>query len=246
MKANRLFAAGIFALMGLGLMAGCPATTPTATTPETPTVSAFKGTIKFGGETKSGLTLGLKQKSGTDTWQRLTTTTTSASNGTYSFKDLANGSYQALYDDGGQTVTEADVNTAGIYVTDPIEVSSTQASTPVIDFDIYWPVNPNPAPNATFTVGQSFAWSSNTNASGAQYQILVANSGKTSLWSSAWGTNNTVAWNGKQGSETSTPAGTDVTAGSYLYQIKFRKAGGTFGGGNFYGQTKWIPFTLNR
>jgi hypothetical protein len=244
MEMKRLIGMGLVSLLGMGLLSGCP--TSGTTTPEVPTASSLKGTVKFSGTGKSGLTIGLKQKTGTDTWQRLSTTTTSGSNGAYSFKDLANGTYQALYDDGGQTVTGADVNTAGVYVTDPVDVSSTQGSTPVVDFDIYWPVNPNPAPSASFTVGQSFAWSPNTNASGAQYQILVANTGKTAQWSSAWGSGNTVTWNGKQGSETNSPAGADVAAGSYLYQIKFRKADGTFGGGNFYGQTKWIPFTLNR
>ncbi|HBN09862.1 MAG TPA: hypothetical protein DD435_14860 [Cyanobacteria bacterium UBA8530] len=243
MEMKRLIGMGLVSLLGMGLLSGCP--TSGTTTPDVPTASSLKGKVMFQGTGKSGLTVRLKRYDGAN-WATIDTTSTTANDGSYSFKDLANGNYQAFYDDKGEVVSAADVNTAGAYVTDPKEVSSTQGSTPTIDFDVYWPVNPNPTPNAAFNVNQSFSWAPNPNASGAEYQVLVADSGKSGLWSSGWSSANSVAWNGNRGTETNSPTGTEVAGGSYFYQIKFRKAGGTYGGGNFYGQTKWIPFTFSR
>lgn len=77
-----------------------------------------------------------------------------------------------------------------------------------------------------------------------RYQLAVADASKSIKFSSAWATATSRTWNGKAGSETDSPAGS-VMAGPAYYQIKFRKAGTAYGGEGYYGQTKWVPITIN-
>lgn len=248
---KRVFAYGLAALIGLPLVVGCPTGT---TTPTVPTASSLKGKVLFNGQAQGNLYVGLRTNTG-GTWAAIADrSTTTASDGTFSFSGLNDGSYQPYFNDQGQIVTSGEVNTAGVYAVDPVSVSAAQTTTPNVEFDVYWLVNPNPTPGQQLTTfPYSFGWSPNTKVpSTAEYQVLVSsfnadsNTVGTAQWSSAWMTGNSVAWNGQSGSTTNTPAGGNVANGNYVYQVKFRKQGGDYAGGNFYGQTKWIRFTIQR
>lgn len=217
---------------------------PGATTPPTGQTPSLSGRVSFkGGDPGQALALSLKKFDGAS-WQRQSTSTTSDTKGNFAFSSLNNGRYQVFYDDGGQVITDPLINTVGAYVSTGIDVAS--GSTANSNFDVAWPFNPSIAPNGTFTVGTStFGFAANSNTPGAEYQVLVADSNKSAVWSSAWGATTSFGWNGNRGSETLSPTGSKVSSGSHFYQVKFRKAGTSFGGDGFYGQTKWVPFTLN-
>ncbi|MBO9539403.1 hypothetical protein J7643_02285 [bacterium] len=223
----------------IGTLAGCPTGVPSVT----PGSQIVSGRVTFGGGNPGqDLTIGLKKFDGS-AYQKLSQTTKTDTSGNYAFTDtsLTSGKYQAFYDDGGQEVTDATVNTVGVYV------SEAKDSPATINFDVQWAFSPSVTPNAVFTVGTStFGFAANTHAPGAEYQVAVADANKSVKWSSAWANTTSFSWNGKEGSETNTPTGADRPTGKHYYQIKFRKAGTTFGGAGFYGQTKWVPFTLAR
>ncbi|HEY9898289.1 MAG TPA: hypothetical protein V6D00_03825 [Pantanalinema sp.] len=240
MKLQHKLGIALAGAIGTSALAGCPTTTVPGITPGSQIVS---GRITFGAaDPGQELTVGLKKFDGS-AYQKLTQTTKTSNAGNYAFTDttLSSGKYQAFYDDGGQEVTDATVNTVGAYV------SEAKDSPATINFDVKWAFSPSIAPNSTFTAGTStFGFAANSNASGAEYQVAVADGNKSVKWSSAWASTTSFSWNGKEGSETNTPTGADRAAGKHYYQIKFRKAGTTFGGAGFYGQTKWVPFTLAR
>jgi hypothetical protein len=233
--------------IALVAIAGCPVGTliPGITPSATP--GPITGKVNFnGGNTGQQLTLGLKKFDGQN-WNKTGITVLTDSNGNYTFPTnsaITPGQYQVFYDDGGQVVTSASVNTDGVFVTDPQTLA--QGGTLTFNFDVYWPFNPSPAPSGTFTRGTStFGFSANpeVSTSTTQYQVLVANAASASIWSSAWSSQaGGVQWNGNAGSGAN-PGGTAEPAGLHYYLVKFSN-GGNFGGSNYYGQTKWVPFTL--
>lgn len=236
------------ATLSVALLAGCPTgTLPPGTGTTTPSI--LSGRITHGAaDPGSELTLGLKKFDGA-AYQKLGTTTKTDTKGNYAFTDasLASGKYQVIYDDGGQVMNDASVNTTGVYVSEAVEASST--ATKSINFDVKWIINPLIEPAETFVVGtSSFGWAANTNAPGAEYQVFIQDAASASVFSSAFKTRTTLAWNGKKTSANDTdkdaPTGALAAAGQYYYQIKFQKAGTTYGGDGFYGQTKWIPFKI--
>ncbi len=172
--------------------------------------------------------------------------TSSDAAGSYAFTSstLVSGMYQVCYDDGGQEVTSSDVNTVGVLVGESF--SYTAGTAIEKNFDLKWEFRPTVAPNATFTTGGTFSWSNNANFPGAEYQLAVADAGKSVRFSSAWSSSTSRSWNGRMGTETDTPAGASMSGQAY-YQVKFRKAGTVYGsqGQGFYGQTKWVPITIN-
>ncbi|HEY9854191.1 MAG TPA: hypothetical protein V6D05_00550, partial [Stenomitos sp.] len=233
-------------------LAGCPNMLPTSTTdnqspaPSTQPLSLVSGRITFdGGEPGAALTLGLKKFNGS-TFDKLTVTTTTDTKGNYAFTDtsLTAGKYQVFYDDGGQVMSAADVNTVGAYISAAVDASA--SATQSVNFDVKWLISPTITPGATYQVGtSSFGWAANTNAPNAEYQVLVADAASSSVFSSAFKTRTSLDWNGKRSSandtDKDTPTGSALATGKYYYQIKFQKAGTTFLGQGFYGQTKWIP-----
>lgn len=226
-------------------LAGCPTT---GLPPGTGTgAAAVSGRVTFnGGNPGQALTLGLKKFDGS-AWQKLNRTTTTDNSGNYAFTgtDLTAGRYQVFYDDQGSVVTDPTTNTVGIYNSAGSEVTAAASAT--IGFDVGWAFSPSITPNSTFSIGTStFGFAANSNAPGAEYQIAVGDAAKSVKWSSAWASTTSFAWNGNEGSETNTPTGTARPEGAHFYLVKFRKAGTTFGGEGFYGQTKWVPFTLDR
>lgn len=232
----------LMALTAVSLAPGC-GNLPGATTPPAGGVPSIGGRITFkGGNPGQALALSLKKFDGS-AWQRQSNTTTTDINGNYTFNSLNNGRYQVFYDDQGQVVTDPQVNTVGVYVSTGVDVAS--GSTATSNFDVSWPFNPSIAPNAAFTVGTStFGFAANGNAPGAEYQVLVGDSNKSAVWSSAWASTTSFGWNGNRGTETNSPTGAKEGSGTHFYQVKFRKAGTVYGGDGYYGQTKWVPFTL--
>lgn len=160
--------------------------------------------------------------------------------GGYTFKNLTPGTYQVVYDDMGELVTEPGVNTVGTFVTE--ELTLRDAAN--VSFDIAWDFSPSVGPNRTFRAGEAFGFAALTTESNAEYQILVADSNKNAIWSSHWTPRTAIVWNGKRGTEVASPTTPYGGGGQHHYLIKFRRQGTNYGGSGYYGQTKWIPFNL--
>lgn len=233
----------------LGFLVACGALPPGIT----PGNESLSGRVTFNNQAPpERLTVRLRNDLGGGQFSPVVATTAQTNaNGEFTFQSLSEGTYQPYWDDQGQITSDPGVNTAGVAVPDAVRVTSNQTSAPRVDFDIAWPVNPNPTVNAAVSLPYSFGWAPKPNLPGAaQYQVLVKqyNAGSKTVagdvWSSAWNTGNSVSWNGNAGTETNAPTGAKAAAGDYVYQVKYRKSGGTYGGGNFFGQTKWIPFRV--
>lgn len=194
------------------------------------------------------LQLSLKRFDGS-TYQRLGTSAKSDDQGQYAFSNLDPGKYQVFYDDQGEVVQNADVNTVGAYVDAAVQVVDVSAGGKATsNFDVGWDFSPTIKPNDTFTVGGSdrLSFSTKYGAASAEYQVLVADSNKRAVWSSAWTNSTSFDWNGNRGSETNDPQDRYTGTGAHYYLVKFRKPGTVFGGDGYYGQTKWIPFKVVR
>lgn len=239
---------GLTMTLSLAVLAGC-GSLPGATGPGTSPDASLTGRVTHLGKAPNQeVPLGLKRFDGS-TYQKLALTTRSNRQGDYSFTALTPGKYQVFYDDQGEVVESADVNTVGAYVDAAVQVVEVGFGTPPhVSFDVGWDLAPTIKPNGTFRPSSAdrFSFSSKYGASGVEYQILVANANKSSIWSSAWTASSSFAWNGNQGSQTNSPTGAYSGTGTHYYQVKFRKPGTTFGGEGAYGQTKWIPFSLVR
>lgn len=233
----------------LGILVACGALPPSVT----PGNESLTGRVTFNNQAPpERLTVRLRNDIGGGSFTPvLATTAQTNANGDFAFQSLNEGTYQPYWDDQGQITTDPGVNTAGIAVPDAVQVKANQGTAPNVTFDVAWPVNPNPTVNANVTLPYSFSWAPKPNLPGAaQYQVFVkqfnatANTVGGDVWSSGWNSGNSVSWNGNSGTETNTPSGAKAASGNYVYQVKYRKSGGTFGGGNFFGQTKWIPFKV--
>lgn len=242
-KASPLVAATfVLSLVGCGQLPG-------ATTAPNVQDAQLRGRIThLGKDPGQALTLALKRFDGS-TYQKIGTSTKSDNQGNYAFASLTPGKYQVFYDDGGEVVQAADVNTVGAYVdasVQVVEVGSGGSATS--NFDVGWDLSPTIKPNDTYRIGGAdrFSFSSKYGTSGIEYQILVADSNKSAVWSSAWGGTTSFSWNGNRGDSTNSPSQSYGGTGSHFYQVKFRKAGTVFGKEGYYGQTKWIPFSVAR
>lgn len=188
----------------------------------------------------SPLTVRLRQQVGGN-WSRIETNTTSDASGNYSFTGLPAGTYQILYDDSGTVAATDSINTSGIVVSDPVTVQANQTSAPQVSMDLAWDLaafTPDPSSQVT-SRNVNFSWTAKPGFSGATYQVSVfgsQNTGGGAIVSSTAGTGTTA-------SVTLPDTVADNT--TVYYVVKYWKAGGDFGGGNYYGQTKPIPITLN-
>lgn len=233
----------------IGILVACGALPPALT----PGDESLSGRVTFNNQAPpERLTIRLRNDIGGGQFSPVVATTAQTNaNGEFVFQSLAEGTYQPYWDDQGQITTDPGVNTAGVTVPDPVRVASDQSTAPRVNFDVAWLVNPNPTVDASITLPYTFSWAPKPSLPGAaEYQVFVKqyNAGNRTvggdIWSSGWNSDNAVSWNGNRGTETDSPTGARVSAGDYVYQVKYRKAGGTFGGGNFFGQTKWIPFKV--
>lgn len=195
----------------------------------------------------NSLLLGLKRYDGAK-YAKLVNQASTDNTGKYGFAGLTDGKYQVFYDDQGQDVTDPTVNTVGVYNTEAVTIASGSANTATVsvNFDVAWPFAPTIKPNDTFTVPSTFGFTGIPAHTDAEYQILVADANKAAVWSSVFGTSKTITWNGKRGSEIATPTTNYTGVGRHYYLIKFRKPGTTWGNEGYYGQTKWVPFTVAR
>lgn len=239
---------GIGVSATIGILVACGALPPGIT----PGNESLTGRVTFNNQAPpERLTVRLRNDLGGGKFSPVVATTAQTNaNGEFAFQSLAEGTYQPYWDDQGEITSDPGVNTAGIAVPDAVQVKS-GGTAPNVNFDVAWPVNPNPTVNGSVALPYSFSWAPKPNLPGsAQYQVLVKqyNAGNKTVggdvWSSAWNSGNSVSWNGNAGTETNSPSGTKASAGDYVYQVKYRKSGGTYGGGNFFGQTKWIPFKV--
>lgn len=228
-------------------LAGC-GDLPGGTWPQTQDVSISGRVTHLGQDPGQELLLGLKRFDGSG-YQKIGVSTKSNRQGEYRFTSLTPGKYQVFYDDQGEIVMDADVNTVGAYVDAAVQVVNVGlGSAPEVRFDVGWDLSPTIKPNASFHPGSSdrFSFSSKYGDYGSEYQILVADANMTSVWSSAWTSTTSFAWNGRRGTETNSPSSSYGGTGTHFYLIKFRSPGSAFGGEGSYGQTKWIPFELVR
>lgn len=234
--------------LAIAALSGC-GSLPGATSPGTGDVTSLLGRVTHLGQAPGQeLQLGLKRFDGA-TYQKVGISTRSNRQGDYAFKSLTAGKYQVFYDDQGEVVTSADVNTVGAYVDAAVQVVDVGAgAAPNVSFDVGWDLSPTIKPNAIFKANSAdrFSFSSKYGDSGSEYQILVSDANKASVWSSAWTPSTSFTWNGNRGSETNSPTSSYSGTGTHHYQVKFRTPGTKFGGEGSYGQTKWIPFTLVR
>lgn len=242
-KASAIVAAAFaISLVGCGQLPG-------TTTPPSAQDAQIRGRVShLGKDPGQALALSLKRYDGAN-YTKIGTSTKSDNQGNYAFASLTPGKYQVFYDDGGEVVEAADVNTVGAYVdasVQVVEVGSGGSATS--NFDIGWELSPTIRPNDTYRVGSAdrFSFSSKYATSGIEYQVLVADSSKSSVWSSAWTNSTSFSWNGNRGDSTNSPTTSYGGVGSHYYQVKFRKTGTVFGKEGYYGQTKWIPFTVAR
>ncbi|HEY9766136.1 MAG TPA: hypothetical protein V6C82_07210, partial [Chroococcales cyanobacterium] len=166
MKANRFIAAGIFALMGLGLMTGCPATTPTATTPSNdPNVApadiiGLNGKLSFdGGVPAEKLSLGLKKlNDGQTSYAEIVgTSATTLAGGYYQFQRSDAGTYKVFYRQGSSVEFTTGNNTVGYLQSKDLAFTAGD-KLKVNAFDLLWDAQPTPfntavtnSSNATFT-----------------------------------------------------------------------------------------------
>ena len=99
--------------------------------------------------------------------------------------------------------------------------------------DLKWAPHMVPAPGAVESPNQAAPFKFNPVPNlDATYRISIFNSAKSTPFAAT-------------GSES--PILLDLSslsAGDYYYSISFYKRGGSFGGHNFYGSTKFIPFKL--
>lgn len=234
-----LLAAGA---LSITLLAGCPTGN---LPPGTGTGNAsVQGRLFFSAnqptqDPGAPLTVRLRQQVGGN-WSRIETNTTSDAKGNYSFTGLPAGTYQILYDDSGTEAATDSINTSGIVVSDPVTVAANQTSAPQVNMDLAWDMAAfTPDPSSTVSNRTvSFSWSDKPGFTGEVYQVSVfgsASTGGGAIVSSAETT----------GTSTSVTIPNSVTSGTKVYYVvKFWKPGGSFGGGNYYGQTKPVPFTV--
>lgn len=239
MKLNSTLATAV-TVAGLATVAGC-GTTPGATTPTGN--ASIQGRLFFSANQPSqdpgqALTVGLRQQIG-GTWSRTTTTTNSTNQGNFSFQGLGAGTYQVLYDDSGKVADSPQINTTGVAVSDPVTITANQTSAPQVNMDLTWSLAGfTPAPSSTVTGRNiSFTWTGKPGVSGATYQVSVFGSPNT-------GSGAIVSSSEASGTSATLALPSSVPAGTVYYVVKYWKSGGSFGGGNFYGQTKPIPITV--
>ncbi len=159
---------------------------------------------------------------------------------------------QIVWDDsenGAGNTQAADQNTMALWVSDPLTSPPAALTTPQVTQDLYWVANAQPANATQATVNSgliTFSFTPNTNLSNVQYQVSVfkSASSNTACWSSKLAPNTSVQWDQTCGGSTTTGGGTAIGQSSFAWQIKFVENGGSFGGSNAYGSTKFISNTF--
>lgn len=190
--------------------------------------------------------------------------------GLFQFENLKEGPYQFIteppFSTGSaaayavQHAKEVDAGTKNyleLAVTDPLARPKVgkDHKTPGFMWEVGWKPQPSPAVGATVTGSAAAfaftAYSANDVMKGPfEYQIFVESKAATTSahptkwqWSSPYRNATSFTWNGKEGSETDSAAGTAFPAGAARYMIKFRTAGVT-DGSKAYGQSHWVVLTL--
>lgn len=237
MRALRI-AAGVAAVAGVLAIAGCPltgiipGTTPTPF-PGFPSDAKLTGRFTFGGNPPpQTLTAEYKVPGGNRASEKATTD----SGGYFYFKGVTPGTYQIVFDDGGEEIKDANVNTVNVYVSDPVTSPPSDLKNPQVTLDLKWEPKMKPAPGGTFDGTFTFNTIPNLDA---DYFISVFNSSKSAVTSDLPAPGGTLTWDKKD------KDGNTLPAGNYFYQIKFAKKGKKFGATDgFYGQMKFIAFKI--
>ncbi len=246
MKLQTKLVAVLAGALAVTAIAGCPTTAPPGTTPGGPG-GALQGRLTFalnsGSNPGQPLTVRLRSRATGSSANFAVTdkTTQTDNNGNYSFTGLSAADYQVYYDDEGK-VAATTFNTAGVAAADPVAVTSTQTAAQQVNLELAWDfTSAVPAPNATVTAGSqvNFDWPEKNGASGAVYQVTIFSTSNTQS-----GALQTFPAEGAAATQATVTLNNQVTAGTRYYVVKYWKSGGTFGGPNFYGQTKPIPIVV--
>lgn len=241
---------GLLALAGCTNLPGAttnptPTPTPTPSASTIPSASSLQGRLTFALNTSSNpgqvLPVGLKfQAAGSSAnFAKIDASSSTDVSGNFTFTGLTDGKYQILFDDMGSVATSS-FNTTGVAVSEPTTVSSTQTSIPQVNMELAWNFMtgavPAPSGNIAKSASANFSFNAKAGVTDAYYQVTVfqtSNTASGALVSSATSsaTTHAIDLSGR-------------TSGTYYYVVKYVKNGGTFGGANYYGQTKPIPFTI--
>lgn len=199
---------------------------------EFPPGAKLTGRFTFGGNSPPQLLTAQYKKAGAGS--RETARATTDTGGHFFFEDVPAGDYQFIWDDGGDEVKTGDVNTMGIFVSDPVTSPPGSLTAPQRTMDLRWEPRPRPGPGGEAIKGTSTAFTFETVPYlDATYQISIFNASRQAQTPTATANASPISL------DTSS-----LSAGSYVYMIKFFKKGDTFGGKNFYGATKYISFSL--
>jgi len=164
---------------------------------------------------------------------------TADADGFFYFLTPGTGSFQIIWDDGGDIVRDAGINTMGHYVSGPVPGLGTAAdrTRPQITMDLYWEPAPKPAPGGTFD--GKFGFEEIPDLASVSYFVTIFNVAKESLVDTATASSGPIAWDRKD------RKGESLPAGKYLYKVKFVETGQVWGGFSFFGATKFVEFRLN-
>ncbi|MEB3238112.1 MAG: hypothetical protein VKO64_10880 [Candidatus Sericytochromatia bacterium] len=241
--------AGTAALAGCDLSGGLPSgTIATATPTPAPNASAtpiafagfpsnatLTGRVTFNGGAPGVIDLEYKTPGG----NRSPVTAKTDANGYFSWDNIAEGTaVQVIWDDGNKSaVTTSDFNVPGIFVSDAVQAkASPDKMNPMVKMDIQW--QPNPSPAIGTSANGTFGFSAVIANLDAKYQVSIFGTDKKAKFTvdiPSGATSVNLSGNSNY---------IGLPTGDYFYQIKFFKndSSASFGGSNFYGSTKYIPF----
>ncbi len=236
-----------------------PSTAATTTPAPTPTPKFtsgqdYTGRLVFGGNSPAATqSIELRFPTNSSSGVRVATVSTTV-DGYFQIKDLSAASYQFLFDPATATASSATTNFTDLYVTDAIAKPKVGADNNTAGFtmDAGWALGPEPAVSAaTASTGTvTFKWTKVAAQTGVaagplEFQVVVRNvADTTKSWSSAWADRAQVTWGFKQGTETDSPTGTAIPTGATHWQVKWRTKD-TTDGSKAFGQSHWIPLTIN-
>jgi hypothetical protein len=164
---------------------------------------------------------------------------TSDADGFFYFLTPGTGSFQVIWDDGGDIVRDTGINTMGYYVSGPLPALEAAAdrTKPQITMDLYWEPALKPAPGGKFD--GKFGFEKIPDLASVSYFVTIFNVAKEALVDTATASGGPIAWDRKDRKSEALPAG------KYLYKVKFVEAGEIWGGFSFFGSTKFVEFRLD-
>lgn len=154
-------------------------------------------------------------------------------NGDFLFHDLATASYQVTCD----TYAFSEPVVARYLASDPILVEASQSVIPKMGMEIAWNMTKAEPPANTDLPGRNvtFSWPPKPGVVNPVYSVVLRSGEYGSVLTTTATSSNTVAMMAIPSS---------VPAGTYYYFVQYWKSGGTYGGMNYYGESRGIPIRV--